>query len=201
MLGPAQHRDKYPLASGSPMVRVPALAPGLRRHIETPPFSFAGPQMADAVGITPSAQVELQRWLRRFYMVFRELDLRMCWPTRSSIDLAPDPNYSGTEALLARFPTGLPAQYFALTEEARARGYFLQLSSAQDLLRLCGDGSGILRGCAALIIDTALYLIGPATVLIGPQQPVGNFAIIGWHVIAPVAVSGAFLVPTLRGIQ
>lgn len=77
MLGPAQHRDKYPLASGSPMVRVPALAPGLRRHIETPPFSFAGPQMADAVGIPPSAHVELQRWLRRIYLEFRELDLRI----------------------------------------------------------------------------------------------------------------------------
>ncbi|MGA9440900.1 MAG: hypothetical protein WBV76_22330, partial [Pseudolabrys sp.] len=68
---PAQHRDKYPLASGSPMVRVPALAPGLRRHIETPP------QMADAVGMPPSAHVELQRWLRRIYLEFRELDLRI----------------------------------------------------------------------------------------------------------------------------
>jgi len=77
MLGPAQHRDKYPLASGSPVVRIPTLAPGLRRYIETPPFSFANSQLADAVGVPVSAQAEIQRWLRRIYLEFRELDLRI----------------------------------------------------------------------------------------------------------------------------
>src|SRR5215467_14545197 len=52
MLGPAQHRDKYPLASGSPVVLIPVLAPGLRRYIETPSFSFAN---SDAVGVPISA--------------------------------------------------------------------------------------------------------------------------------------------------
>ena len=33
MLGPAQHRDKYPITgSGAALVRLPALAPGLRRY-------------------------------------------------------------------------------------------------------------------------------------------------------------------------
>ena len=77
MLGPAQHRDKYPLASGSPVVRIPVLAPGLRRYIETPPFSFATSQLADAVGVPVSAHAEIQRWLRRIYLEFRELDLRI----------------------------------------------------------------------------------------------------------------------------
>jgi hypothetical protein len=77
ILGPAQHRDKYPLASGSPVVRIPVLALGLRRYIETPPFSFANSQLADAVGVPISAQVEIQRWLRRIYLEFRELDLRI----------------------------------------------------------------------------------------------------------------------------
>ena len=60
MLGPAQHRDKYPLASGSPVVRIPVLAPGLRRYIETPPFSFADAQLAETAGIPVSAHVEIQ---------------------------------------------------------------------------------------------------------------------------------------------
>jgi hypothetical protein len=78
IFGPAQHRDRYPLASGSPvMVRLPVLAPGLRRYIETPPFSFADSNMGAAVGIPLDAHIELQRWLRRIYLEFRELDLRI----------------------------------------------------------------------------------------------------------------------------
>jgi hypothetical protein len=78
MFGPAQHRDKYPLASGSSvMVRLPVLALGLRRYIEMPPFSFADSNMGNAVGIPLNAHIELQRWLRRIYLEFRELDLRI----------------------------------------------------------------------------------------------------------------------------
>jgi hypothetical protein len=78
MLGPAQHRDKYPLAgTGAVMVRLPVLAQGLRRHIDTPPFSFTGSQMGDATKIPLDAHTELQRWLRRIYLEFRELDLRI----------------------------------------------------------------------------------------------------------------------------
>jgi len=76
ILGPAQHRDKYPLATGGPgVVRMPALAPGLRRYIETPPFSFA--DSGKASPMLPDSQSELQRWLRRIYLEFRELDLRI----------------------------------------------------------------------------------------------------------------------------
>jgi hypothetical protein len=78
MLGPAQHRDKYPATGGGPvMVRLPVLAPGLRRYIETPPFSFADSHMGDAVAIPLDVHIELQRWLRRIYLEFRELDLRI----------------------------------------------------------------------------------------------------------------------------
>ena len=78
MLGPAQHRDKYPLITGGPgIVRMPALAPGLRRYIETPPFSFADPAMQNRPGASPDAHNELQRWLRRIYLEFREMDLRI----------------------------------------------------------------------------------------------------------------------------
>jgi hypothetical protein len=78
MLGPAQHREKYPPVSGGPvMVRLPVLAPGLRRYIETPPFSFADSNMGGAVNLPLDAHNELQRWLRRIYLEFRELDLRI----------------------------------------------------------------------------------------------------------------------------
>lgn len=78
MLGPAQHRDKYPLAGRSPtLVRLPVLAPGLRRYIETPPFSFTESITGKAAGVPRDAHSELQRWLRRIYLEFRELDLRI----------------------------------------------------------------------------------------------------------------------------
>ena len=93
LLGPAQHRDKYPLATGGPgVVRMPALAPGLRRYIETPPFSFADPRMGESTRIPPDSQSELQRWLRRIYLEFRELDLRILLADlRSSIQFGSGP--------------------------------------------------------------------------------------------------------------
>ncbi|HEY7228815.1 MAG TPA: hypothetical protein VH558_00430 [Pseudolabrys sp.] len=78
MLGSAQHRDKYPASGSSAVtVRLPVLAPGLRKFIDTPPFSFADSNMANATGIPIDAHIELQRWLRRIYLEFRELDLRL----------------------------------------------------------------------------------------------------------------------------
>ena len=90
ILGPAQHRDKYPLASGGPgVVRMAALAPGLRRYIDTPPFSFADRRIADPARIPETAYAELERWLRRIYLEFRELDLRILLADlRSSIQFS-----------------------------------------------------------------------------------------------------------------
>jgi hypothetical protein len=78
ILGPAQHRDKYLLATGGAgIVRMPVLAPGLRRYIENPPFSFADSRMGEGVDLSAAALSELQRWLRRIFLEFRELDLRI----------------------------------------------------------------------------------------------------------------------------
>jgi hypothetical protein len=78
LLGSAQHRDKYPTAgSGATQVKLPALAPGLRRYIEKPPFSFSGSRLANAKDIPLDVHIELQRWLRKIYLEFRELDLRV----------------------------------------------------------------------------------------------------------------------------
>lgn len=78
MLGPAQHRDRFPTSSrGGVILRVPALAPGLRKYVETPPFSFADDRLANARNIPLDAHIELQRWLRKSYLELRELDLRV----------------------------------------------------------------------------------------------------------------------------
>jgi hypothetical protein len=78
MFGAGQMRDKFPpIGRGAALLRVPALAPGLRKHVERPPFSFSGPQLANARNIPLDNHLELQRWLRRIYLEFRELDLRV----------------------------------------------------------------------------------------------------------------------------
>lgn len=78
MLGPTQHRDRFPTAArGGAILRLPALAPGLRKFVETPPFSFADDRLANAHNIPLDAHIELQRWLRKAYIELRELDLRV----------------------------------------------------------------------------------------------------------------------------
>ena len=71
IFGPAPHSGKYAL-TGATLARLPALAPALRKYIETQPFDFA-----DASALPPEAQEELQHWLRRVHREFRELDLRI----------------------------------------------------------------------------------------------------------------------------
>ena len=78
LLGPSTHRDKYPmLGTGAALVRVPLLAHGLRRYIEKPPFTFAEQEFANRREIPLDVHLELQRWLRKVYLEFRELDLRI----------------------------------------------------------------------------------------------------------------------------
>ncbi len=78
MLGPGQHRDKYPVSgAGAALLRFPALAPGLRKFIEKPPFSFSDRELANIKSIPLDVHIELQRWLRKMHIEFRELDLRV----------------------------------------------------------------------------------------------------------------------------
>lgn len=86
IFGPTQHGDRYALGVGDKVVRLPALAAALRRFIDVPPFSFA--DVARAKGMPPEALEELERWLRKIYREFRELDLRLLLADlRSSITL------------------------------------------------------------------------------------------------------------------
>lgn len=78
ILGSAQYRDRYGLiGSSTPVVRLPVLAPGLRKYVETPPFSFAESQLAVPPDVPIDVNLEVDRWLRRAYLEFRELDLRI----------------------------------------------------------------------------------------------------------------------------
>jgi hypothetical protein len=77
-LGSAQYRDKYLIVgSGAAQIKLPVLAPGLRRYIEKPPFSFLDSQLANMKNIPLDVHIELQRWLRKIYLEFREHDLRV----------------------------------------------------------------------------------------------------------------------------
>jgi hypothetical protein len=75
IFGPTQYGDRYPLSMGDKVVRLPALAAGLRKFVEVTPFSFA--DVARAKEMPPEALDELERWLRKIYREFREIDLRL----------------------------------------------------------------------------------------------------------------------------
>jgi hypothetical protein len=78
ILGSAEYLDKYGLGdSATAVVRLPVLAPRLRKYVEKPPFSFADSRLAATSDVPADVATELQRWLRRIYLEFRELDLRI----------------------------------------------------------------------------------------------------------------------------
>jgi hypothetical protein len=78
VFGGIQHRDKYALAgSGVGVMRLPALAPGLRKYVETPPFSFTESPAAAGAVLPREVEGELQRWVHRVFREFRELDLHL----------------------------------------------------------------------------------------------------------------------------
>jgi hypothetical protein len=77
ILGVAQHRDKFAVpASGALPIHVAALAPGLRKIIDRRPFSFADSSAAP-IDVPLEMHVELQRWLRKIYVEFRQMELRV----------------------------------------------------------------------------------------------------------------------------
>lgn len=75
IFGATQYADRYALRFGDRLVRLPALAAGARKFAEVPPFSFN--DVGRARLMPPEALEELQHWLRKIYLEFRELDLRV----------------------------------------------------------------------------------------------------------------------------
>jgi hypothetical protein len=78
ILGVAQHRDKFAACDSAAMpIQIAALAPGLRKIIDRRPFSFADASGATPADIPLDMHIELQRWLRKIYVEFRQMELRV----------------------------------------------------------------------------------------------------------------------------
>ena len=86
LLGGARLRGQYPAlgSGGAVTLHVPALAPGPRRAIDKPPFSFIGTDIPD------NWHGETERWLRRVFLEFREFHLRLLLADlQSSLQISP----------------------------------------------------------------------------------------------------------------
>jgi hypothetical protein len=71
-------RNDFPATSATALpVRVPALSPSLRAIIDAPPFSFAEFRRRPTVGMSEILEAELNSWLKRLYLQFREMELRL----------------------------------------------------------------------------------------------------------------------------
>ncbi len=71
-------RENFPLSRAvSVPIQIPALMPLLHRYIEKPPFSFADFRSTPPGNIPLDVYMELHRWMRRAFVEFRELELRL----------------------------------------------------------------------------------------------------------------------------
>jgi hypothetical protein len=78
LLGTVQYRMKFPPSgTTSVTVNLPALPPALRRAVERRPFSFFETSQAAAGDLSLDAHLELQQWLRRIFLEFREMELNV----------------------------------------------------------------------------------------------------------------------------
>jgi hypothetical protein len=69
-------RQNYPL-SNAVSLQIPALAPLFHRYMQEPPFSFADFRSTPPEAIPLETYLELLRWMRRVFVEFRELELRL----------------------------------------------------------------------------------------------------------------------------
>jgi hypothetical protein len=74
IFGAAPHRQIDSIRAREPLLKLPALAASVRKHVETPPFSFA--DVHRLARMSADAETEIDAWLRRIYRDLRELDLR-----------------------------------------------------------------------------------------------------------------------------
>ncbi len=71
-------RKNFPLSrSGSVPMQIPALPQHFYRFLENPPFSFSDFRGSPPEEIPLEAYLELLRWMRRVFVEFRELELRL----------------------------------------------------------------------------------------------------------------------------
>jgi hypothetical protein len=90
VLGRTLPRDRYPISSGAALPpRIPLLAPGLRRIVEQPSFSLSSFRSGQHQGISSAYQIELESWMKRAFVEFRELELRLLLATLG-LSFSPD---------------------------------------------------------------------------------------------------------------
>jgi hypothetical protein len=71
-------RNDFPAFSATALpLRVPALSPSLRAIIDAPPFSFAEFRRRPEPGMSDILAAELNSWLKRLFLQFREMELRL----------------------------------------------------------------------------------------------------------------------------
>ena len=82
VLGRAVSRDLFPISGTASLpLRIPVLAPGLHRIVSQPGFSFAAFRNGEVQDISEPYQAELESWIRRVFVEFRELELRLLLAT------------------------------------------------------------------------------------------------------------------------
>ena len=76
--GKLQHREMFPPIGGASVpIHIPVLAPGMKRYIDKRPFSFSDSNTTSMLDMPLDIHMELQRWVRRVFVEFRELELRI----------------------------------------------------------------------------------------------------------------------------
>ncbi|MEI7804475.1 MAG: hypothetical protein WCI56_04020 [Hyphomicrobiales bacterium] len=76
--GKVQHRDMFPPIGGASVpIYLSVLAPGMKRYIDKRPFSFSDSNSTSMMDMPLDIHMEMQRWVRRIFVEFRELELRI----------------------------------------------------------------------------------------------------------------------------
>jgi hypothetical protein len=73
----AAREDFPPSRAVSLPLRIPALTPLLHRYVQQPPFCFASFRATPPDGIPLDIYIQMERWMRRAFVEFRELELRL----------------------------------------------------------------------------------------------------------------------------
>jgi hypothetical protein len=85
-------RDDFPATSVTALpLRIPMLSPTLRTIVDTRPFSFTEFRRRPPADIPELLEGELNSWLKRVYLQFREMELRLLLSSlRGSLEPQPD---------------------------------------------------------------------------------------------------------------
>lgn len=75
--GPNLRRDFPPTSATALPLQLPTLSPSLRAIIDAPPFSFAEFRRSPPTDMREMLADELNSWLKRIYLQFREMELRL----------------------------------------------------------------------------------------------------------------------------